>query len=89
MGQCELAAIIHGGSLPGGTEAAEVPSRTENWRCSDASAPNQEGASQMRATSTVLVVVESDGNQDAAHANLHALGSFADRLGLGTMILAR
>jgi hypothetical protein len=40
----------------------------------------------MKATSTARVVVESGGNQVAAHAGLHALGSFGDRLGLGTVI---
>ena len=40
----------------------------------------------MKATSTAPVVVESGGNQVAARAGLHALGSFADRLGLGTVI---
>ena len=40
----------------------------------------------MKATSTAPAVVELGGNQVAAHAGLHALGSFADRLGLGTVI---
>jgi hypothetical protein len=40
----------------------------------------------MKATSTPWVMVESGGNQVAAHAGLHALGSFADRLGLGAVI---
>jgi hypothetical protein len=48
--------------------------------------PNQEGTYEMKATSTARVVVESGGNQVAAHAGLHALGAFADRLGLGAAI---
>lgn len=36
----------------------------------------------MKATSTAQVVVESGGNQVAAHAGLHALGHF-DRTPLG------
>ena len=40
----------------------------------------------MHATSTAPVVVESGGDQVAAHAGLHALGAFADRLKLGTAI---
>ena len=40
----------------------------------------------MNATSTARVVVESGGKQVAAHAGLHALGAFADRLGLGAAI---
>ena len=40
----------------------------------------------MKATSTAQVVVESGGNQVAAHAGLLALGNFADSLGLGTVI---
>jgi len=40
----------------------------------------------MNGTSTARVVVESGGDQVAAHVGLHALGAFADRLGLGTAI---
>ena len=37
----------------------------------------------MNANSTRNVVVESGGTQVVAHVGLHALGSFADRLGVG------
>lgn len=37
----------------------------------------------MNATSTRSVVVEADGTQVVGHVGLHALGSFADRLGIG------
>ena len=37
----------------------------------------------METTSTLRVVVESGGDQVVAHVGLHALGDFADRLGLG------
>jgi len=40
----------------------------------------------MNATRTARVVMRSGGNQVAAHAGLHALGAFADRLGLGAAI---
>jgi hypothetical protein len=37
----------------------------------------------MNATSTARVVVEAGGTGVVAHVGLHALGAFADRLGLG------
>lgn len=37
----------------------------------------------MNANSTEFVVVEGGGSQVAGHVGLHALGSFADRLGVG------
>jgi hypothetical protein len=42
----------------------------------------------MQATSVRRVVVEPGGDQVAAHVGLHALGAFADRLGLGTALSA-
>ncbi len=43
----------------------------------------------MNANSTVSVVVEAGGDQVVAHVGLHALGSLADRLGLGHALSAR
>ncbi len=43
----------------------------------------------MNANSTRHVVVEPDGTGVVAHLGLHALGSFADRLGLGDSLSAR
>ena len=43
----------------------------------------------MNGNSTVPVVVEGGGDQVVAHVGLHALGSFADRLGLGDSLSAR
>ena len=43
----------------------------------------------MNANSTVPVVVEGGGEQVVAHVGLHALGAFADRLGLGASLSAR
>jgi hypothetical protein len=43
----------------------------------------------MQTTSVVRVVVESGGDQVAAHVGLHALGAFADALGLGAALSAR
>ena len=43
----------------------------------------------MNANSTVAVVVEGGGEQVVAHVGLHALGSLADRLGLGESLSAR
>ncbi len=43
----------------------------------------------MNANSTVPVVVEGGGDQVVAHVGLHALGSLADRLGLGSSLSAR
>ena len=43
----------------------------------------------MNGNSTTAVVVEGGGEQVVAHVGLHALGSFADRLGLGDELSAR
>ncbi len=43
----------------------------------------------MNANSTVAVVVEGGGEQVVAHVGLHALGSLADRLGLGESLSSR
>jgi hypothetical protein len=43
----------------------------------------------MKATSTRRVVVEPGGEQVVAHVGLHALGAFADQLGLGAALSAR
>lgn len=45
--------------------------------------PDEEGTSEMNANSTRNVVVESGGTQVVGHVGLHALGMFADRLGVG------
>jgi hypothetical protein len=43
----------------------------------------------VNANSTVSVVVEGSGQGVVAHVGLHALGAFADRLGLGDSLSAR
>lgn len=43
----------------------------------------------MNANSTARVVVEPGGDGVAPHVGLHALGSFADRMGLGHLLSAR
>src|SRR5438128_8379116 len=43
----------------------------------------------MNGNSTVPVVVEGGGEQVVTHVGLHALGAFADRLGLGDSLSAR
>ena len=43
----------------------------------------------MHGNSTVAVVVEGGGDQVVAHVGLHALGTFADRLGLGDALSAQ
>ncbi len=43
----------------------------------------------MNANSTLRVKVEAGGDQVVAHVGLHALGAFADRLGLGHSLSAR
>jgi len=48
-----------------------------------ATVANQKGTSKVNANSTRRVVVEPGGAGVVAHVGLHALGSFADRLGLG------
>jgi len=43
----------------------------------------------VNGNSTVAVVVEGGGDQVVAHVGLHALGAFADRLGLGDCLSER
>jgi Transposase DDE domain group 1 len=43
----------------------------------------------VNGNSTLAVVVEGGGEQVVAHVGLHALGTFADRLGLGDSLSAR
>ena len=50
------------------------------------SSREQEGISEMNATSTRRVVVEAGGTQVVGHVGLHALGAFADRLGIPTVL---
>ena len=52
------------------------------------SSRKQEGISEMNATSTRNVVVEAGGTQVVGHVGLHALGAFADRLGIGEALSA-
>jgi len=47
-----------------------------------------EGTREVNSNSTVAVVVEGGGDQVVAHVGLHALGAFADRLGLGDSLSA-
>ncbi len=51
--------------------------------CANRQDPKQEGISEVNANSTRDVRVEAGGTQVVGHVGLHALGSFADRLGLG------
>src|SRR5438128_2863858 len=51
--------------------------------------PTLEGTREVNGNSVVPVVVEGGGDQVAAHVGLHALGLFADRLGLGEALSAR
>ena len=45
--------------------------------------PERKGISEVNANSTMNVAVESGGSQVVAHVGLHALGAFADRMGVG------
>jgi hypothetical protein len=47
---------------------------------------DQEGTREVNGNSTLKVVVEGGGKQVVAHVGLHALGRFADRVGLGTAL---
>lgn len=49
---------------------------------------DQEGTREVNRNSTLNVGVEAGGTQVAAHAGLHALGRFADRIGLGPTLSA-
>jgi Transposase DDE domain group 1 len=48
--------------------------------------PSQKGISEINANSTRSVTVESGGTQVVGHVGLHALGMFADRLGVGSAL---
>jgi hypothetical protein len=48
-----------------------------------------EGTFEMHSTSTTRLSVEPGGTGVAAHVGLHALGSFADRIGLGASLSRR
>jgi hypothetical protein len=50
--------------------------------------PSEEGTCEVNGNTTVPVVVETGGDQVAAHVGLHALGAFADRLRLGDCLSA-
>jgi len=56
--------------------------------CQTCNSPSQEGISEMNANSAESVVVEAGGEQVVGHVGLHALGSFADRLGVGEALSA-
>jgi hypothetical protein len=58
----------------------------ETAACRELQDPEQEGTSEVNATSTRNVVVEGGGEQVVAHVGLHALGAFGDRLGLGAKL---
>ena len=51
-------------------------------------ATDQEGTREVKATSTLSVGVEAGGTQVVAHVGLHALGRFADRVGLPSALSA-
>jgi hypothetical protein len=51
--------------------------------------PSREGTREVNGNSTISVVVEGGGEQVVAHVGLHALGAFADRLGLGDSLSGR
>ena len=67
----------------------ERPSWWEKLGLSKFQYPSQKGTSDMQTTSVRHVVVEPGGDQRAAHVGLHALGAFADQLGLGSALSAR
>jgi hypothetical protein len=56
--------------------------------CENTRIQDKKGIYEMETTSTLPVVVESGGDQVVAHVGLHALGDFADRLGLGESLSA-
>ena len=47
---------------------------------------DQEGTREVNRNSVLNVTVETGGTQVVAHAGLHALGAFADRIGLGAAL---
>jgi hypothetical protein len=71
-----------------GARPRKSPSSRGNCCCEAADFPEQKGMFQS-ANSTRRVVVEPGGTGVVAHVGLHALGCFADRLGLGDSLLSR
>ena len=65
------------------------PSRQGILSLSKRRSPEQEGTYEVNGNSTVGIVVEGGGEGVVAHVGLHALGAFADRLGLGDSLSAR
>ena len=83
-----LAPILHGVALVEGLGSAKMPSWLGILRVWSLQDPEEEGTSGVDAKSTRNVRVEAGGTQVAGHVGLHALGSFADRLGLGETLSA-
>ena len=75
-------------ALVEGLGSAKTPSWLGILRVWSLQDPEEEGTSGVDAKSTRNVRVEADGTQVAGHVGLHALGSFADRLGLGETLSA-
>lgn len=48
--------------------------------------PERKGISEVNANSTKNAAVEGSGSQVVGHVGLHALGSFADRMGVGDVL---
>ena len=55
----------------------------DSWCCDTSKGHDQEGTREVNGISTLSVGVEAGGTQVVAHVGLHALGRFADRIGLG------
>ena len=75
-------------ALVEGLGSAKTPSWLGILRVWSLQDPEEEGTSGVDAKSTRNVRVEAGGTQVAGHVGLHALGSFADRLGLGETLSA-
>ena len=75
----ELNLPIHGKTLPIVETGVAKTTRIHN----------KKGTSKMQITSTNRVVVEPGGAGVVAHVGLHALGAFADRLGLSHLLSSR
>ncbi len=68
--------------------SAKKPSWQGKLRLRRQQRPDQEGTSEVDTNSTLTVRVQGGGDQVVAHVGLHALGAFADRLGLGDCLSA-
>lgn len=81
-----LALIIHGAEVCSGAYPRKGPPDLLFLTLLHVGEVDQEGTREVNRNSVLNVDVECGGTQVVAHAGLHALGGFADRIGLGAAL---